>query len=130
MRVRDFSRVAAFLLPRRKMTHVVVALVSLLMIPGLAAVMQPIDIEAYNIDSPEIEAQEVARDEFASGDTMIGFMIVLREQDLIGSPPGVEYVDEVHSFTGVGTGIDEPTGGILNLTVLREMERKVAAVFR
>ena len=101
------------------MAHVVVALVSLLMIPGLAAVMQPIDIEAYNIDSPEVEAQEVARDEFASGDTMIGFMIVLREQDLIGSPPGVEYVDEVHSFTGVGTGIDEPTGGILNLTVLR-----------
>ncbi len=109
------------------MAHVVVALVSLLMIPGLAAVMQPIDIEAYNIDSPEIEAQEVARDEFASGDTMIGFMIVLREQDLIGSPPGVEYVDEVHSFTGVGAGIDQPTGGILNLTVLREMERKVAA---
>ena len=125
--MRDFSRVAEFLLPRRKMVHVVVVFISLLMLPGLAAIMEPIDIEAYNLDSPELEAQDVAREEFNSRDTMIGYMVILREPDRLGSPPGPEYVDEVRSFSGVAAGVEQPVGGILNLSVLREMERKVAA---
>lgn len=109
------------------MAHVVVALVSLLMLPGIAAILEPIDIESYNLDSPELEAQEIAGEKFNSRDTTIGYMVILREQGRIESPPGLEYVDEVHSFSGVGAGIEEPEGGILNLTVLREMELKITA---
>ena len=109
------------------MVHVVVALVSLLMLPGIVAVLEPIDIESYNLDSPELKAQEIAGEEFNSRDTSIGYMIILREPDRMDSPLSPEYVDEVHSFRGVGAGIEEPVGGILNLTVLREIELKVAA---
>ena len=51
--VRDFSKVADYLIPRRKRVHISVFIFTILMIPGILATFEPIDIESYEMESPE-----------------------------------------------------------------------------
>ena len=60
--MRDFSRVANYLIPRRKKVHTLVVIVTLLMIPGIMATFEPIDIESYDMESPELDANYVLRE--------------------------------------------------------------------
>ncbi len=64
--MRDFSNLADFLIPRRKKVHVLVVVVTLLMIPGVLATFEPIDIESYEMESPELDANIVLREEFTA----------------------------------------------------------------
>ena len=63
--MRDFAHVADFLVPRRKQAHLAILLLSLLMLPGISATFSPIDIESYDLESPELDANEVLREEFS-----------------------------------------------------------------
>ena len=51
--MRSFEGLADYLIPRRKKVHSLVLVVSVLMIPGIIASFEPIDIESYDMESPE-----------------------------------------------------------------------------
>ena len=120
--MRDFRKVAAILIPERKKVHLAVFILSLLMIPGFAATLTPIDIESYNLESPELEAAEVMREEFSGAGNIWGFGLFVKDSEYFGDYPSEVY--QIDEFSGVNSGQDEPLGGILNLSVLREIDQK------
>ena len=142
--MRDFSPVADLLMRNRPRFHVAILLVSVLMVPGLIASLTPIDIEAYDLESPELTADRVLNEEFASNEATFGFMITVRDPAHVADGPAAPHVDAhgrpvridlpqpderiLYAGDGEGTrGADVPVGGILNLSVLREIDAKVEA---
>ena len=138
---RDFSRLAAWLVPRKGRVHLTIFVLTLLMVPGVLTALEPIDVESYEMDSPEIEAQQVIDDEFSSSEEVLGFLITLRDPEFVedgradiptlagGIPDYANLPPNTHlyPYPGDSVGITEPVGGILNLTVLREIDRKGSA---
>jgi len=122
--MRDFSRVASILLPHRKLFHLSILIASLLMIPGMMYALTPIDMESYNLDSPELEAREVIKTEFPTNEQVVGYAVTIRDSSFYGSEPGLVYADEIEPYVGDGEGVFDPVGGILNLSVLREIDHK------
>ena len=120
--MRDFKKVAGVLIPQRKNVHLAVLIISLLMLPGFAATLTPIDVESYNLESPELEAAEVMREEFSGAGNIWGFGLFIRDSQYFGDSPS--QISQVDSFTGINSGQSEPLGGILNLSVLREIDMK------
>ena len=120
--MRDFAHVADFLVPRRKQAHLAILLLSLLMLPGISATFSPIDIESYDLESPELDANEVLREEFSSAGNIWAFGGYIRDSGQFGEPDSD--VSMIADYTGEGQGVVEPEGGILNLTVLREIDAK------
>ena len=120
--MRDFKKVAGVLIPQRKNVHLAVLIISLLMLPGFAATLPPIDVESYNLESPELEAAEVMREEFSGAGNIWGFGLFIRDSQYFGDSPS--QISQVDSFTGINSGQSEPLGGILNLSVLREIDMK------
>lgn len=120
MHVRDFSRVADYLIPKRKKVHLTVFIFSILMIPGVLATFEPIDIESYEMESPELDANMVFREEFTAAGNIWGFGIFVRDEGDFGRPNSD--VTMIADYTGENSGLEVPKGGILNLTVLREID--------
>jgi len=118
--VRDFDSLADYLIPRRKKVHFALIVVSIFMIPGIIASFEPIDIESYDMESPELDANQVLREEFTAAGNIWGFGIFVRNPEYFGEPESD--VTMIVDFPGVKGGISEPKGGILNLTVLREVD--------
>ena len=54
--MRDFSKIADHMILHNKRVHAAVIVITALMVPGFISSLTPIDIEAYNMDSPELEA--------------------------------------------------------------------------
>ena len=134
----NFVALSRWLVPRRRKVHVAIFLLTLLMIPGALTALEPIDMESYELDSPEILAQQVIDDEFTATEHIMGFALAVREPTLVeddftpvplmasGSPDVTKNppVSEMADYQGNSMGIEEPAGGILNLTVLREIDFK------
>ena len=118
--MRDFDSLADYLIPRRKKVHFALIVVSIFMIPGIIASFEPIDIESYDMESPELDANQVLREEFTAAGNIWGFGIFVRNPEYFGEPESD--VTMIVDFPGVKGGISEPKGGILNLTVLREVD--------
>jgi len=118
--VRDFSKVANYLIPKRKKIHLSVLMFSILMIPGILATFEPIDIESYEMESPELDANMVFREEFTAAGNIWGFGIFVRDEADFGKS-GSD-VSMIADYTGENSGLEAPNGGILNLTVLREID--------
>ena len=142
--VRDFSSVADSLLSRRTQVHAIILVMSLVMVPGLMASLTPIDIESYDMESPELTAFKVLNEDFAASEQTYGIMITVREPSAVAAGPSAPHIgadgeilfDQIPSvlervpYPGesvglVGEGL--PLGGVLNLTVLREIELKTAS---
>jgi len=118
--VRNFESLADYLIPRRRKVHFLVVVVSILMVPGIVASFEPIDIESYDMESPELDANQVLREEFTAAGNIWGFGIFVREPSHFGEPDSD--VTMIAEYRGEGQGIVEPRGGILNLSVLREID--------
>ena len=118
--MRDFSKVADYLIPRRKRIHISVFIFTILMIPGILATFEPIDIESYEMESPELDANMVFREEFTAAGNIWGFGIFVRDEAEFGSSDSD--VSMIADYTGENSGLESPEGGILNLTVLREID--------
>lgn len=118
--MRDFSRVADYLIPKRKKVHLSVFIFSIIMIPGVLATFEPIDIESYEMESPELDANMVFREEFTAAGNIWGFGIFVRDEGDFGKL-GSD-VTMIADYTGENSGLEVPKGGILNLTVLREID--------
>ena len=124
--MRDFEDLADYLIPRRKKVHFALVVVSIFMIPGIIASLEPIDIESYDMESPELDANQVLREEFTAAGNIWGFGIFVRNPEYFGEPDSD--VTMIADFTGIGGGISEPKGGILNLTVLREIDHNAVTM--
>jgi|TARA_B110000263_G_scaffold153409_1_gene133175 hypothetical protein len=120
--MRDFAHVADFLVPRRRQAHIVIILMSMLMLPGISATFSPIDIESYDMESPELDANKVLLKEFPSAGGIEAFGIFIRDSSYFGEPDSD--VTMIADYTGHGLGLSDPDGGVLNLTVLREIDVK------
>jgi hypothetical protein len=118
--VRDFSHVADFLIPRRRKVHVAVVLFTIMMVPGVIATLEPIDIESYDMESPELDANLVLREEFTAAGNIWGFGVFVRDPSYFGEE-GSD-VGMIANYPGKASGVTSPAGGILNLTVLREID--------
>ena len=118
-----FQRFADLLFEERKKSHLIVALMTLLLIPGLPVSLTPADIESYDLESPELTASRVIQQDFTGNGIMVGFIYSVRESNLVNDsgPVGVE---QIQPYSGLYAGVEEPTGGILNLSVLQELDRK------
>ena len=125
--MRDFSKIAEILVPNRKLFHVSIFVISLFMLPGLMWALTPIDVEAYNLDSPELDARDVITKEYPGNELVAGYAIIIRDQTLVGETPSTRYTDEIAKYSGDGMGVSQPKGGVLNLSVLREIDEKAAA---
>ena len=141
---RRYDRIAAWLMPRKRGAHVAVLLLTLLMIPGAMTALQPIDMESYEMESPELTAQTIVNEEFPNAEIILGFLVSVRDPTLVpdemdwqpvprmadGSPDYASLIQpsEMLEAGEPWSGIDAPTGGILNLTVLRELDRKLELV--
>ena len=62
------------------------------------------------------------REEFSGAGNIWGFGLFVRDSQYFGDSPSE--INQVDDFSGINTGQSEPLGGILNLTVLREIDRK------
>ena len=49
------------------------------MIPGALTALQPIDMESYEMESPELTAQTIINQEFSNSEIILGFVISARE---------------------------------------------------
>ena len=83
----SFASFAKWLIPHRKRVHITVFLLTILMIPGVFTALQPIDMENYEMDSPELEAQAIIDDEFANSEIILGFLVSARNPDNV---PAIE----------------------------------------
>ena len=140
----SFAKFTKWYVPYRNRIHIAVFLLTLLMIPGAMTALQPIDMESYEMESPELTAQEIINQEFANSEIILGFVMSARQPDLVppiedwqpvtlledGTP---DYANLVHASEKIDAnepweGISAPKGGILNLTILREIDQKVQIV--
>ena len=136
---RLFSWVANFLLPRKNKAHLAVFLLTLLLIPSAINALEPIDLESYNIDFEEIHAEEFVNQELSTSSEIFAFLVTVRNPDFVGTgitpeerilengnfdysklPQSEEFITYSESLQG----IKNPKGGILNLTILRELSVK------
>ena len=113
------------------------------MIPGALTALQPIDMESYGMESPELTAQTIINDEFSNSEIILGFVISARDPEFVPSmedwspvPPMSDGAPDYSSLRcrgngrgGYGQGISAPKGGIVNLTVLQEIDAKKQIVY-
>ena len=139
-----FDRMAEWLVPRRRSAHIAVFVLTLLMIPGAMTALQPIDMESYEMESPELTAQAIVDEEFPNAEIILGFLVAVRDPAEVppleswtpvdrmedGAPDYASLVSPTEMLPAgePWSGIDAPTGGILNLTVLREIDHKLELV--
>ena len=76
---RRYDQLAAWLLPRKRGAHLAVFLLTLLMIPGAMTALQPIDMESYEMESPELTAQTMINEEFPNSEIILGFLVSVRD---------------------------------------------------
>ena len=112
-----FQKFADLLFEERKKTHLIVVLMTLLLIPGLPVSLTPADIESYDLESPELTASRVIQQDFTGNGLMVGYIYSVRESNLVNDSGPVE-VEQIQSYSGLYAGVEEPRGGILNLSVL------------
>ena len=115
------------------------------MIPGALTALQPIDMESYEMESPELTAQTIINQEFSNSEIILGFVISARDPEYVPSvedwspvPPMSDGAPDYSSLPDVGEmveggepwqGISAPKGGIVNLSVLREIDAKRQIVY-
>ena len=115
------------------------------MIPGALTALQPIDMESYEMESPELTAQTIINEEFANSEIILGFVISARDptyvpdldswsavEPMSDGAPDYSSLPGVHEMVEAGEpwqGISAPKGGILNLTVLQEIDAKKQIVY-
>ena len=137
---RNLDDLATWLEPRKRVVHIAVLLVTLLMIPGALRALEPIDVESYELDSPEMEAQEVINEEFATTEVILGFAVsvrtaepercdpspLVRMEPLIGPRSHRRRTSSPRRWCMPQMGLGRWEG--LNLSVLREIDAKADVV--
>ena len=134
----NFEDVSNILVPHRKKVHIAIFVLTILMIPGAMKALEPIDMESYDMESPELTAERIINEEFTTTEIILGFVVSVRDPGEVGSTPvpvpllddgtpdwsKFAQADEIVPHGEKWQGITETDGGILNLTILREIDAK------
>ena len=139
-----FARFSEHMIAHRKRVHIAVFVLTLFMIPGALTALQPIDMESYEMESPELTAQTTIDSEFPTSEIILGFVVSVRDPSEIEAldswEPAPSIDDGTPDYTNVPpanqivaageawVGISEPNGGILNLTILKEIDGKAKLI--
>ena len=137
-----FESIGRWLVPRRNKVHIAIFILTILMVPGAMKALEPIDMESYDMESPELTAEEIINEKFATTEIILGFSVGVRDPAMVGSTPvpvpttsdgtpdwsSIASADEIIDSGENWGGITAPDGGILNLTILREIEAKHAVI--
>ena len=130
--------IADTLVNRKKQVHVAVVILTILMVPGALKALEPIDMESYDMESPELTAERKISEDFLTTEIILGFVVSVRDPDFVGSTPvpvptlsdgTPDYskfpaTSEIVPYSSEWEGITDVDGGILNLTILREIDHK------
>ena len=73
-----FHSFSKWFVPQKNKVHIAVFILSIFMIPGALTALQPIDMESYEMESPELTAQTIINDEFANSEIILGFVVAAR----------------------------------------------------
>ena len=133
-----FEALSNILVPHRKKVHIAIFILTILMIPGALKALEPIDMESYDMESPELTAERTINQEFSTTEIILGFVVSVRDPGMVGSTPvpvptlddgtpdysGFAQVEEIIDEGEKWKGVTDIDGGILNLTVLREVDAK------
>ncbi len=139
---RYFFRLANFLIPQKNKVHLVVFILTILLLPSAIKALEPIDLEAYNIDAEEIVAEEFVNQELSTSSEIFALLVTVRDPKFVGTgfSPEDRFLENGNfDYTRLPQSeeiipydlekpIDEPKGGILNLTILREIESKTRVI--
>jgi len=71
----NFEDVSNFLVPHRKKVHIAIFVLTILMIPGAMKALEPIDMESYDMESPELTAERIINEEFTTTEIILGFVV-------------------------------------------------------
>ena len=139
-----FARFSKGMVAHRNRVHIAVFVLTLFMIPGVLTALQPIDMESYEMESPELTAQSLIDTEFPTSEIILGFVVSVRDpahvedmstwkpaSTIDGGTPDYSNIPPVEQIIEAGepwVGISEPDGGILNLTILKEIDQKAKLV--
>ena len=139
---RYFFRLANFLIPQKNKVHLIVFILTILLLPSAIKALEPIDLEAYNIDADEIVAEEFVNQELSTSSEIFALLVTVRDPMFVGTgfPPDDRFLENgKFDYTRLPQSeeivpydlenpINDPKGGILNLTVLREIELKTEII--
>ena len=113
--------------------HLSVGVLTILLLPGALTVLSPFDLEDYNLESPELEAEQVLFDDFAAANIIMGYLTTVRQEGsgvedvhqemrvLKDGTVAAEYLPQptsIQPYRGDGMGVEVPKGGVFNLSVL------------
>ncbi len=139
----DFDALSKVLVANRGKVHVVVFILTILMVPGALKALEPIDMESYDMDSPELNAERMINQEFDTTEIILAFVVSVRDPSMVGSTPvpvptlsdgtpdwaSFPEVSETIEAGEEWEGITATDGGILNLTILREIDAKHDVIY-
>ena len=139
----DFGTLSKVLVPHRRKVHIAVFILTILMIPGALKALEPIDMESYDMKSPELTAEKKIIEEFNTTEIILGFIVGVRDPGMVGSTPvpiptmedgtpdwaGLPKINEMIEIGDDWGGITATDGGILNLTILREIDTKHDVIY-
>jgi len=134
----EIGSIAKAIVPRKKQVHIAMVILTILMVPGALKALEPIDMESYDMESPELTAERKISDDFSTTEIILGFVVSVREPEFVGTTPvpipNLEdgtpdfslfpSTNEIVPYSDEWEGITEVDGGILNLTILREIDHK------
>ena len=134
----DFDAFSKVLVSNRRKVHIAVFILTIFMIPGALKALEPIDMESYDMESPELTAERMINEEFTTTEIILGFIVNVRDPAMVGSNPvpvptlddgtpdwsGFAKASEAIDAGEEWVGITATDGGILNLTILREIDAK------
>ena len=86
---------------------------TILMIPGALKALEPIDMESYDMESPELTAERIINEEFTTTEIILGFVVSVRDPAEVGSTPvPVPFIDDGTPDWSNFAQVDEivPTG--------------------
>ena len=69
-------RLPAQIVGQANRLHLVMLVLTLLMVPGALRALEPIDMEAYDMESPELNAQTTIDETFASSEVIVAFLVM------------------------------------------------------
>ena len=72
-------RLPAHIVGQANRLHLVMLVLTLLMVPGALRALEPIDMEAYDMESPELNAQTTIDETFASSEVIVAFLVTVRD---------------------------------------------------
>ena len=119
--------------------HIAMIILTILLIPGALRALEPIDMESYDMETPELAAQSYIDESFPNSELIVAFIVNVKQEQHFtqgewepipslsdGAPDysSLPTLDQIADSGEEWRGISSPSGGILNLSALRDIDNK------